>query len=251
MIKIAIVDDDKKQTADLEKILRRKYDEGKIDYEIDIYFDGASIIKAFSQGKRYDVIFLDIKMEKVDGLDTARIIRKKDDIALIVYISSHEEYMKELFEVHPYRFLSKPIDEKLLENCCMTAFERVSNNNAQLYFKCKKNNEEKKILLKNIVFFESNLRKIIVHLNDGSYEVFYGKLNKIEKELKINNDGYTRFIRIHQSYLINYAYVTKMTFNEAIIHYKNELVALSISKDRKSLVRNELCEIAGGKSLIP
>ena len=64
-------------------------------------------------GERYSLIFLDIEMELVDGISAARLIRETDRSVLFIYISGYDSYLKELFEVEPFRFLSKPLEKEL------------------------------------------------------------------------------------------------------------------------------------------
>lgn len=248
MIKIAIVDDDKKLTSKVEEIVRIACKEQSIEYEINVFFDGKTLVQAIDNGSEYDLLFLDIEMENVDGITAAQSIRKIDEKSLIIYISGYEERIKDLFDVKPFAFISKPINEKDLIECCYRAFNRIKKDNELFYFKYKSQKQEKKVLLKDIVYFESNLRQIIIHLKDGTIEKCYGSLNGIEKKIKASNSNL--FIRIHQSFLVNYMYVSKMTYSDIELKFKGESVALVISKARKSFVRRKLCEIAGEDDVV-
>ena len=105
------------------------------------------------------------------------------------------------------------------------------------------NKEEYSVPIKEIVYFESNKRLVDIHMNDGTVRSFYGKLNNLEKEIqKINK----HFIRIHQSFLVNYSYIKSMTYSEVVLECKDEEYVLRISEDRRSTVRQKVCEIAGG-----
>ncbi|MCR5194751.1 MAG: LytTR family DNA-binding domain-containing protein [Pseudobutyrivibrio sp.] len=243
MMRIAICDDDISFTSKVEELLLKELNAVETKAEIDIFFDGDSLVKAMSFGERYSLILMDIEMKKVDGIMAAKAIRQIDKSVLIIYISGYDSYLKELFEVEPFRYISKPLAIDKFKKYFMEAIHEISKN--ENYIKYTFNGEESRVALKDIVYFESNNRIITIHLNDGSERKFYGKLNKLEKEeLKDNNS----FIRIHQSYLINYYYVKKVTFSEVVLVKKGQELCLGISEDRKSKVRNSICKIAASKT---
>lgn len=88
MVKIAICDNDIVLTSLVENLLYESAQKINIPIEIDIFFDGVTLKASMDQGTNYDLIYLDIEMEKLDGIKTARYIRKKNCTVLIIYISS-------------------------------------------------------------------------------------------------------------------------------------------------------------------
>ena len=240
-MRIAICDDDISFTSKLEDIISREFAKNGKKTEIDVFFDGETLVKSFESGHRYSMIFLDIEMKKMNGITAARRIRQLDRYTLIIYISSYDNYLKELFEVEPFRFVSKPIQLEQLQRYCAEAIKKIEGmNNLFVY---SYNKEEYSVPIKEIVYFESNKRLVDIHMNDGIVRSFYGKLNNLEKEIqKINK----HFIRIHQSFLVNYSYVKKMTYSEVVLEHNFSEIVLRISEDRRSVVRRKLCELAGG-----
>lgn len=105
----------------------------------------------------------------------------------------------------------------------------------------------RKVPLKNVVYFESRNRVVYIVLSSGHSEYFYGKLNGVEKELA---DSRRYFLRIHQSFLVNYDYIKKMNFFNVTVYIGDREMELKISEDRQKEVRRQLCEIAGGKAVI-
>ena len=97
------------------------------------------------------------------------------------------------------------------------------------------------------MYFESRNRVVHIVLSSGHTEYFYGKLNGVEKELA---DSRCYFLRIHQSFLVNYDYIKKMNFFNVTVYIGEREMELKISEDRQKEVRRQLCEIAGGKAVI-
>ncbi|MEY8352648.1 LytTR family DNA-binding domain-containing protein [Lachnospiraceae bacterium 54-53] len=241
MLRIAVCDDDILFTGMVEELLRKEALYAAVEIEIDVFFDGAMLEKYICQGNMFDLIYLDIEMAQENGIETARHIRETDKSVLLIYISGYEQYLKELFEVEPFRFLSKPLETERFSRYFHEACQRIWENNA--YYQFSFNKEIRKVVLKDIVYFESRNRKIHIFLNNGEEEFFYGKLNEVEKKL---NGKKQRYLRIHQSYLVNYDYVQKMNFSSLIVEHNGKKTTLQISEDRQKKIRMQLCQLASG-----
>lgn len=245
MLRIAICDDDSKFTGELENLVLQESLMLGIRVDTDVFSDGKTLLKSFQNGNHYELIFIDIEMEHVDGITAARDIRKIDRTVLLIYVSSYDKYLKELFEVEPFRFLSKPINYNQFARYFKESCKRI--NETEVFYQFTFNKKIRKISVKDIVYFESNNRIIYIHLKDGSEEHFYGKLNNVEKELATSRQY---FLRIHQSFLVNYDYVKKMDFFYITIIHAGKEMNLKISEERQKEVRQQLCEIAGGKAVV-
>lgn len=236
MINIAICDDEISTTSELEAEICKAAKKNGIGINIDIFFDGSTLENYIKSGHRFDLIYLDIEMKIKNGIDVAKEIRRLDYNVLIIYVSSYESYLKELFEVEAFRFISKPINKNLFYDYFKMACERIGNK--ELYFQFQFSKEVKKILLRDIIFFESQKRIIYINTIKGK-EKFYGKLNDIEKQLQGSKQ---KFIRIHQSFYVNYNYIVKMNFSKLKLSNGMEL---QISEDRQKKVRLQFCKLAG------
>lgn len=246
MLRIAICDDDAHFTGELDTLLHKKATFMNLQLETEVYFDGLTIENKILKGSRFDLIFLDIEMEKVNGIEAARHIREIDKAVLLIYISCYEQYLKELFEVEPFRFLSKPLDYNQFYRYFSEACQRIGE--AEFYFQFQFNKEIKKVLLRDIIYFESRNRVIHIFIKGGIEECFYGKLNAIENDLLKSKQT---FLRIHQSFLVNYTYVAKINYsNMILVTGKGKKICLKISEDRQKLIRIQLGELAAGKAVI-
>lgn len=128
MLKIAICDDDKVFSSEVEDIIQTESANKGMRAEIEVFTDGRYLVESIQKGARYNIIFLDIEMEHLDGLATARKIRMIDSTVLIIYISGYDDYLKELFEVEPFRFISKPLEKNKLIKYFGDACIRLQEN---------------------------------------------------------------------------------------------------------------------------
>lgn len=244
MLRIAVCDDDRRFTGELEEMIRREAAETGTAADTEAYSDGGTLVADMEKGYRYDLIFLDIEMERVDGINAARQIRRMDRSALLIYVSGYEQYLKELFEVEPFRFLSKPVDGEKFRRYFRDACARIGET--EEYYSFSFNKRIGKVAVRDIVYFESRGRVVHVFLSDGAEERFYGRLGDVEKEL---SEGRHEFLRIHQSYLVNYSYIERMSFSEAVVAMGGgKEKSLRISEDREKAVRTRLCGMAGRKA---
>lgn len=232
MIKIAVCDDDQHFLGTVVTYLTQLKNKYQYELQIEEYSSGEELIQDIDKGHRFDLAYMDIEMKKMDGMDTASYIRERDEKMILVYISSHEEYMRKLFETEPFRFLSKPVSLEDFEKVFLKAVQKINNQKQQCYyFQSGKN--MMKILVRDILYFESAGRKVIVHTKNHEYE-YYDKLSEVEKKVSS-----LRFVRIHKAYLVN------MDNIEAFQYERVALVdgtILSISEKNRPKIRSQFWE---------
>ena len=221
MLDIAICDDDNSFAGGLEKTLCRMEKTYGLKFEIDVYQDGCSLVKEVMSGKRYDIICMDIQMREMDGVEAALQIRKLDRVVELIYVTSYDSYMKEVFEVTPSGFIVKPLNQKEFETTFCRVMRTVIGQDAYYRFRYKK--EEYKLLIRNILYFTSDWRNISKNL---------GQENGM-------------FVRIHKSYLVNYRHIVRFSYDT--VKLSNGEV-LPVSSHRKQEVDEQLAKLM---SLLP
>ena len=232
MLKIAICDDDIAVTGKIEGMLCKIAKKSFIPTETEVFWDGKHLVDAVECGNQYDIIFLDIEMEKENGITAAQKIRKVDKNTLIVYVTSHEIYMQESFIVRPFRFLLKPVNEIQIESCFGAACEEISSSDS--YFRYSYQRLNHKVPIRDILYFESKRRKVYIVTEKEVLEL-YGKLNDIEKSLKASK---TAFLRVHQSFLVNYKHVDGLAYDFVVMDNGKRI---SISEDRRRQISEQYC----------
>lgn len=208
MIEIAVCDDERYLLRVLEECLYELGKSAGIQVDVECYEDGEDLVKAVNKGKRFDIIYLDVRMKYMDGLKAAYKIREIDRTVQMVYVTSHDKCMKETFRVAPIGFITKPIERKEFEEIFYYALRLVEEQDAYYRFRYMKS--EYKVAIRDILYFESKLRVAEIILQDGCLKE-YSPLNKIEKGLEQSRG---RFLRIHKSYLVNYQHVIRLGYEE-------------------------------------
>ncbi|HBG0493967.1 TPA: two-component system response regulator RgbR, partial [Clostridioides difficile] len=126
MIKIAVCEDEKETQLLIEDYLENILKDISIEYEIQKYISGEELLE--SNLKDIDILLLDIKMEKLNGMDTARKIREVDNEMEIIFVTSLIDYVQEGYEVRAYRYLLKPIELEELKKHVLTCIKDIEIN---------------------------------------------------------------------------------------------------------------------------
>ena len=236
MIEIAICDDEIVITSKIENILEELSEEMGIKVEIDVFYDGKTLVNYIKDGKKYDLIYMDIEMREQDGISAASEIREIDKNVFLIYITSHESFAKDVFELNAYRFITKPIDLGIFRKY----FEAVKDELTirPQYFRYQYNKVVYRISLDEIIYFQSDRRVTYIITENGSKKC-YGKLNDIECRLLQSN---IVFFRIYQSFLVNPQYIIAYFYDSMELR---DGTTLSISENRRKKVSELFCTFKG------
>lgn len=207
MIKIAICDDDVIMTSTIDMIVAQCF-ESKSEYEVDIYFS-ADWLNSVLEEHRYNIYILDIEMQGMNGLELARSIRKKDEDAVIIFMTSYSDYMQRAFDVRAFNFLNKPIDEVRAKQVILKAIAFVEDNRKNFIF--KKGRTINAIYYRDILYLESVDRFIVVHTEKEDIK-YYGRIRELMNSLNCR-----LFARVHNSYIINMNYVKTIEKDKVIL----------------------------------
>lgn len=235
MLRIAVIDDDNLVCSQVEQSLIELSHKYGITSEIDIYYSGEGFEKCISNNEFYDVVFLDIEMKEVSGLEVSQKLRNTlgNEATQIIYISGKTEYAIEVFDYDPIHFLPKPLSEDLIEKGFVKLLHKL-NVKAEA-FAYKFGNHANKIPIKDILYFENDKRKIIIHFRDTT-DCFYGSLEHIHRQLEKYH-----FIFIHKSFLINPLHVRKFTYESVEM---SDHVILQIAQLKRKEVRKLLIDFS-------
>ena len=230
MLKVAICDDDKGLCMQLKGMIDEIIENTDEIYEITVFYTGEELCDLLFNGIHYDIIFLDIELYEINGVEVGKKIREElnDELTQIVYISAKDSYAMDLFDIRPLNFLVKPLKKEKIESVLKTAKKILGGSNQ--YYEYKIGNVNLNVLINDILYFESSGRKVKIISKDDVTE-YYGKLSEVEEKLK-NSD-------FHKSYFINYNHVIEYTY-EYVKMSNNEI--LGISQNNRKAVREKLLQ---------
>ena len=169
-----------------------------------------------------DIVITDIQMPGMDGMETARILRQKNERMVLIFVTAVEEYVFQAFDVAAFHYLVKPFsDEKFEEvvKCAVRSIEKYSENQSdEKYMMVQSGGSHMKVFLKDIVYAEVYNRKVIIHTRDTNIE-YYGKLQELSEIAGAD------FFRTHRAYLVHFKYVQKYDANCVTMENGTALIA--------------------------
>ncbi len=194
MMQFAICDDEPFMTQEIAGHLSRYMEEKHItSYSASSFSSGRSLLESDCN---FDLIFLDIQMEQPDGMETAKMLRRRENHSLLVFVTVLKECVFDAFEVEAYDYLIKPLDGNHFRRTMDRAIKALERRTAKSIM-VRRGTSCEVIPLAQIAYCEVQGRKIYIHQSDGKIIDYYEKLDDFERRV----DG--RFFRCHRSYLVN------------------------------------------------
>ena len=240
MINIAICDDESIYGNELKSKVEEYLYELNVACDVDMYNSGTSLIEAGVAMAKYQLIFLDMSMDDLNGMETAYRIRERLEDTTIVFVTAFINYSLEAYKVKAFRYLVKVavnFDETLKE--CLDAFLEERNVVEQIKT-LPFLEEEKTFHLKQLLYVESNLHKLTFAILEERVVMYtiLDTLNHMEAALMDEC-----LLRIHQSYLVNLRYVDRIEGRNVVL--TNDKM-LPIAKSRFSKVKKTIYQYKGG-----
>ncbi|MEF9992526.1 MAG: LytTR family DNA-binding domain-containing protein [Romboutsia sp.] len=204
-----------------------------LNYDILEFSSGEELLSKYPND--IDLLFLDIQMQDLNGMDTARKIREFDNNVEIIFATSVLDYVCEGYEVNAYRYMLKPIDYNVFENNMGKCIENIIKKKND-YLTIIDKSKLIKIKFDDILYIETSKRQLIIHTTSGC-ELIKMSMRKLEKLL--NKD----FFRCHNSFIVNLEKVNKIEVSDIYINN----ATIPISKHRIKQLKAKLIEVLGYK----
>ncbi len=166
---------------------------------LDTYVTGDESLGA---GKRFDIVFLDIQMDGMDGIETAKRLRKRQDDIVLIFVTGNREYVFDALDLYAFHYLLKPVDENKFREVLERAAEEVAKKKEKRFLFLKKRNLT--LDQADILYIESRAKKVEIH-TDGFKDIIeiYATMEELEGQLGED------FYRCHRSYIVNMAHITE------------------------------------------
>lgn len=220
---IGICDDEIKSIEATMKCCKKIKEELFQEFEYQIFNSGEELLQ---YEDNIDILFLDIEMSGINGIDTMKMLEERDNIKNILFVSSHSDYVFDTFSMKTRGFICKPIDydrfarevKKIMDKQYNSEVVEISVMGKQIY-----------IYVKKIVYLLSEGKYVHMVTEKEDY-LICGSLRAWEEKLAKYN-----FVRIHKSYLVNLKFVSNFKKN-VMLTFKNE--QLSVGRKYKESSRS-------------
>ncbi len=214
MLSIAVCDDEVIECCNMARKIKDILEEMKIPCIIRQFRSGGELLQALES---FDIVFLDIIMQDMDGMKTAQIFREKASDKILVFVSSSREYVFEAYDVEAFQYLLKPVDDRKLKSVLQKAVLKTESR-SQEFIIVSRERQKQKLFLDDIYYFEIKGRVVNVHGAEGTF-TYYEQMGELENKLRDKG-----FFRCHKSYLINLKYVDRYNRQEVILENGEKIV---------------------------
>ncbi len=235
MLKIALLDDDKTALLISKGAIESFFQEKNIAISLDAFSSPINFL-AMAEEENYRLVFLDIDMPEINGLEVGKKLKGFNPQTDIIYLSQREDLVFDTLQLHPFGFIRKSriIQDfaSFLELFVNTALN-TNRENKKITISCK--TETISADIDQVMYIEGNRNYQTFYLKDGSK--FDARVLMGELESKLKENG---FIRVHKGYLVNYLFLRMIGTNE--VKLTNNKV-LPLSSKRKDEIMEEYLSV--------
>ncbi len=232
-LKIAICDDDNSQVEFTSYLINSI--KADVNFEIMTVLSGEELL-SMKGIKDLDIVFLDIEMNGINGIETAKEIRKLNKNAIIVFITGYKDYALEAYDLKAFHYLIKPISkdkmEKLMKDILRRKNEMDAYQEKEKELTIKIRDKLVKFKYDDIYYFEKYLKNIIVCSKEGDFK-FIGTFKSL-----INQIDMRYFIQCNQGFIINKSKIFKL--KEGLITIRDINKEIPVSRAYKEDIIKEL-----------
>lgn len=215
LIKVAIIEDDEVYISYLNNLLLQ-WSEARTELEISDYMDGHKFLNtAFDIIMAYDIIFIDIELQRFNGIELAVELRNKGFGNTIVFVTNYEKYAIKGYMVNAYRYYLKPLKPRDINECMNFVLDSICEEYFQYFYHGVTN----RIPFQSIACFESMQHYINIYTKDSVIQIKYS-LKKVLEQSPSN------FIKCHRSFIVNKHYI-KCRMGNQLILINNKKVEIS------------------------
>lgn len=205
MIEIFVCDDDQTITDYLKFFIMKRYGD---DIQVLAFNKCSDLVNMVEFNERIpDVLIMDVNLQDGNGIITVKKLQNMHQSIKVIYLTGIIQYATDIFQTDPVYFLTKPINENKLADAIKKAINQIENDRSDSIV-IKTNGSEVLIYRREIIYVESQGRKLVFYMNNGHEIGVYEKMDAMQEQL-----GST-FVRSHKSFLINMKYIVERNNQE-------------------------------------
>ncbi len=232
-IRCAVCDDNTLVADSLKEVIANAFWREGYKAQLSVYTSGVKLLQAIRSGiLALDVLFLDLEMPDLSGLDIGKLLKSQYPTLIIIVISNRSDYAFEAYKIQPFRFIRKSHIKQEIPEAIHSLIQSLEVHSEPILL--SRYGDEYKLNPEKIIYIESHDKHLHIHYGNELVTIRY-KLSGIEEQLRGMG-----FIRIHKGILVNSRYIFSIKGSEAIL---DNNARLPISRQRLVTVKRAFHDI--------
>ncbi len=229
-MRVAVIDDEGLFRMQLKMMVEKVSKSRSLHFEVEEFESGQLFVEALKD-RRFDIVFMDIYMPDMDGLETAKKLREMSDKTFLIFMTASDEHYPDAFSLHAFDYVTKPftvdrIDHLICEIVAHTPIDAI-------FIKITVGSVDERIYLKNIVSVTTDGHYLEIHKDDGTssrIRLTSGEFIKMTGEDK-------RFLMINRGIIINMDYIDRIDGADV---YLDDRTVFPISAKRVAEIKQHI-----------
>ena len=216
MYKIAVCDDERHVREEIQAMLDRYAAETRRCFQCMLFDSASALLRDYRAD--FDILFLDIFMKGLDGMEAAREIRRQDERVCIIFVTSMQQYAIQGYRVRAFGFITKPMNYQELSmelDCALRGIDAARLRDASITL--RSGTQMDRLTVSEILYCEVRNHTVAIHLHVGARTYRYS-MKDLERML-----GQYGFFRPHSAYLVNHAAIAQVLGTHLVLKNGSEI----------------------------
>ncbi|SHJ03459.1 LytR/AlgR family response regulator transcription factor [Pseudobutyrivibrio xylanivorans] len=202
-MRVAVIDDESIFRMQLKMMVEKVSAKRALDLEVEEFETGQSFVEALTE-RRFDIVFMDIFMPDMDGIETAKKLRELTEKTFLIFMTASEGHYPDAFSLHAFDYVTKPFTLDRIDNVISEIVDHTPID--AIFIKITVGSVDERIYLKNIVSVTTDGHYLEIHKDDGSSS----RVRLTSGEFISMTGSDRRFIMINRGIIINMDYIDRI-----------------------------------------
>lgn len=229
-MKIAICDDESQFRNRITEYANEYFSQKHLTVETDEYQNGTNLLNS---EEKYDIVFLDIELGDVNGIEVAKVLQKKHPATVFLIVTSYRQYLDDAMDINVLRYIDKPVSRERIFSSLDRALKEINESEILLH---GQKGSLVKLKMSEIIYIEAKLREVNVYTENGKYKVSE-TLKQIKQLLTADC-----FAVPHNSFIVNLNYISKFQREQIVLLKSYDSVRIPVATRKQAEFRKRTLE---------
>ncbi len=213
-MRVAVIDDESMFRMQLKVMVEKLAKNKEIQIVVEEFPGGQEFLDALSE-KRYDIVFMDIYMPGMDGIETAKTLRRRTERTFLIFLTASDGHYPDAFSLHAFDYVTKPFTMERINQVFTEILEHTPLDTA--FIKVSNAGRDERVMLKNIIAITTDGHYLEIKKEEGTLI----RVRLTSGEFLEMTGADKRFIIINRGIIINMDFIDYIEGNEVYLTDKS------------------------------